>query len=298
MKIQYVIIFLTLLLTACDTTPDDEEDNDQGGGNPENNFHPAGYALPSQHGLEFNLASQDCASCHGVTLAGQGDATSCDLCHTPGEPTLWRTDCTFCHGGTDNMTGAPPENINGSTDFVGGQFSGHTAHVSGRITEVMACTECHTEVNDLLDPGHVLDETAGVAEVDMSNGISADSTYAALTCSNNYCHGNGQAANGEISQADELVNLACNACHADNQSNDQAFNTMSGAHRRHLRENDITCVSCHQQVTQDNVTIANVALHIDGNRSINFDVNTITWNAEQQTCTGPCHGENHNNEDW
>ena len=37
---------------------------------------------------------------------------SCDDCHDEG----WRTDCVFCHGGVDDTTGAPPEDIRDEAD--------------------------------------------------------------------------------------------------------------------------------------------------------------------------------------
>ena len=71
--------------------------------------HPPGWAQPTMHGAAFNTqgpASCATASCHGVALTGGASNVSCNGCHSN-----WQTTCTFCHGGTDNVSGAPPESV-------------------------------------------------------------------------------------------------------------------------------------------------------------------------------------------
>ena len=114
--------------------------------------------------MEARLGEQVCTNCHGDDLkgdAGQGSA-SCDT---------WRSDCTFCHGGEDNLTGAPPEDIHDAA--IDASFGPHTAHVEGGIRTALECTECHVEPEGVLSIGHMFDATPGVAENDFSVGLRA-----------------------------------------------------------------------------------------------------------------------------
>ena len=73
--------------------------------------HPDGWAAADTHGLAAKFVQEDCRSCHGLQLDGGPVGVSCDGCHQPN----WKTTCTFCHGGTDNQTGAPPRDITNAT---------------------------------------------------------------------------------------------------------------------------------------------------------------------------------------
>ena len=129
--------------------------------------HPAGWIEPDQHGLaalQENL--QPCATCHvGFgSVGGGGAGTSCDACHA--DPSLygtyaggpypqhadWKTECTFCHGGRGNTTGAPPRNTHViSSDLTTAQattdatIGAHASHVTAAhgVSLAFDCTACH-----------------------------------------------------------------------------------------------------------------------------------------------------------
>jgi hypothetical protein len=271
-----------LLLLGC--PPADKGADDSGG-----RHHPAGFYDPAQHGVAAKVQEETCTDCHGADLTGGTDAEpSCDSCH----PADWRTDCTFCHGGTDNTTGAPPRDIRGETDAAATSFPEHTAHVTTNIHEAFDCVQCHTRPTDVLSVGHVFvgDTTKGVAEVSFSAGLSSAGTYAgAASCSNLYCHGNGQGNNGTAESGEDFS--ACSDCHgsATRRSGD-----LSGRHEDHLEEG-LSCEDCHADTVSDADTIADPALHVNGTADLHLP---DTMERTGGRCTGTCHGETHDRRTW
>jgi len=252
-------------------------------------YHPDGFEDPAVHGLEAKLHEQTCTDCHGADLSG-GAGLSCDSCHPAG----WRTDCTFCHGGVDNSTGAPPESILDETTDTA--FGAHTRHVEENTHAAFECSQCHTTPTDVLSAGHLFDSTPGQAELTFGAGLSpvASWTSAALSCSNLYCHGNGQGNNGSVTVAD--APLSCDSCHPDQTSGRDAWDRMSGAHEDHLREG-LTCQECHNDTTTNGTSIATPALHVNGSPDIAFSGYGVS-RTSAGLCTGTCHGEGHTNESW
>lgn len=251
--------------------------------------HPQGFADPAVHGEEAKLQLQQCVSCHGADLTGAGVAASCDTCHAKG----WRTDCTFCHGGDDNLTGAPPRHISGEDEGDGASFIPHTPHVEApsALREPLECGTCHTTPDDVLSKGHLFvgDSTPGQAEVRFS-GVAAGGAWSANAGSCTvYCHGNGRRT-GDVTHTAQVG--ACDDCHAGPSSGRDAWDQMSGEHEDHLREG-ITCSDCHDATTQDNATISDPARHINGTADY---AGTLSYNGA--SCTGTCHGEGHQQERW
>lgn len=252
-------------------------------------YHPKGFADQFQHGLEAKLHEQTCTDCHGADLTG-GAGLSCDTCH----PSGWRTDCTFCHGGTENATGAPPQSIRDDR-FNDTAFGVHTRHVEENTHAAYDCTQCHQKPTDVLSAGHMFDSTAGQAEVTFSAGLSSAGSWSAsaFSCSNLYCHGNGQGNNGRVAVAD--APLSCSSCHADSSSGRDGWDLMSGAHDDHLREG-ISCADCHNGTTTDGRTIATPSQHVNGTKDIAFSTSAMSRSGS--TCTGTCHGEYHGSRRW
>lgn len=257
---------------------------------PSGRHHPVGFADSAMHGPALKTQAEDCRLCHGQTLAGVGATPSCDGCHQAG----WRTNCVYCHGGTTNQTGAPPRQLSGAT--TGGSFPPHDQHVVQGIGLVSDCNQCHVKAIDVLSPGHVFDVTPSAAEVDLGAGRSPQGVYAAGTCSNTYCHGNGRADNGTIMASAGARD--CASCHPSMASNAAAWQAMSGLHRLHLALGDVNCGDCHNDVTTNGTTIAAAALHVDGRRQVAFSEAGIAFDAAQQRCTGACHGHDHGNDPW
>lgn len=250
--------------------------------------HPDGWAEPSLHGTAMKLGLQSCRDCHGDDLTGRV-GPSCDGCHQD----EWRTTCTFCHGGAMNDTGAPPRDLNGSTDRSSLTFIAHTEHVVGARHAPYDCTTCHMKPTDVLTVGHVFDDTSGRAEVRFSEGVSAAGRYeTAGRCANLYCHGNGQTP-GSVVHTDGP--RTCNDCHAGPNAGRSRWDTMSGAHSDHLREG-VPCSDCHGATVDATNAIVTPVNHVDGNVQLSFSASTMS--RTNGTCTGACHGQDHDAEIW
>src|SRR5512137_567672 len=64
--------------------------------------------------------------------------------------------CTYCHGGVDNQTGAPPKDLRGQTATTARGVGAHTAHVqAGPVAGAFGCVQCHPEVTELTTPTHL-----------------------------------------------------------------------------------------------------------------------------------------------
>lgn len=253
-------------------------------------YHPDGWDAPEAHGLAAKLQEDDCLACHGETLEGDGDAVSCDSCHSE----EWRSDCTFCHGGVDNTTGAPPEGIRDETSADATSFPPHSVHVEETAIHVaFDCEQCHTKPLDIFSRGHlfVADTSAGVAEANFSGGLSGSASWSGTTCSNLYCHGNGQAANGTVTATE---NVSCGDCHAVASSSGREIGQMSGTHGDHDSEG-VGCQECHATVVDAGSDILDIELHVNGDIDIAL---TSGMTRSGSTCTGTCHGEDHRSESW
>lgn len=258
---------------------------------PGGNYHPEGWSAPTAHGLAAKLHEQTCTDCHGANLDGEDNGVSCDGCHSDPE---WRTNCTFCHGGDDNNTGAPPEDIDDNSDTATLAFRAHTRHVTENTHAPFGCGTCHDKPQDVLTPGHMFDSTPAIAEVTFVNGLSPRGTYLGNgSCSNLYCHGNGQSSNGT---AEHSQTMGCTSCHAGLSSGRSGWATMSEPHEDHLREG-LSCENCHNDTTRDGSSIHDPGLHVNGAKDVVIEPN-VGVTRTGSTCTGTCHGKVHTNESW
>ncbi|MES2643310.1 MAG: CxxxxCH/CxxCH domain-containing protein [Myxococcota bacterium] len=262
---------------------------------PSDGHHPPGWEAPDVHGMAAKHQDQTCVMCHGPDLAGGDVGVSCDTCHEDGGPgTAWRTDCTFCHGGVDNLTGAPPEGISDETDAADTSFPVHTTHVQDTsFKSAFDCVQCHVKPTDVLSSGHVFlgDTTPGVADLSFVAGLSPAAEWERGTCSNLYCHGNGRSDNGSVS-VDSTVR--CGSCHAVQASGEDAWERLSAPHEDHLEEG-VTCNECHGEVVSAGDVIAHPELHVNGSVSVRLPSGMT---RASETCTGSCHGESHGGRRW
>jgi len=263
---------------SCDACATGYHDNGNGYCVQDSGPHPTGWADPAQHGVAAKTGSLDCRSCHGQDLNGQGDAPSCDSCHEAG----WRTNCTFCHGGTDNQSGAPPVDLDGSTDTGLQTVGAHTQHVAGGNHMTYDCGQCHVKPTDVLSPGHVFDNTPGQAEVDFSDGLSSSGSYDDPGCSTLYCHGDGQHDNGSMADFTQSIN-SCSACHG--------VPPNTGQHQRHVNMG-YECQRCHADVAGDGNTITGPDLHVNGEKNVNLQGGG-NWDSTSGSCDPGCHGSKH-----
>jgi predicted CxxxxCH...CXXCH cytochrome family protein len=267
--------------------------------------HDAGLnpaALGGLHEGHVFAAGLACADCHaavvdlsdsivGLALHVNGavdtltrDPAVCDQCHGNSAEA-----CTSCHGGTDNLTGAPPVGLRGETATTQLAVGAHTTHMEGgTLADAFDCSDCHLVPTSLLSPGHY--DPDSVAEMTWSALAGAGSTWnrAAATCENTYCHGNfsgGDAANTPVwtgsNQAD------CGSCH-DAGTNPA---TLSGRHEKHINERNLDCIECHVTVVDAQDIIVGRSLHVNGADNVVF-LRGGTYSGG--SCTGldgnACHG--------
>lgn len=269
---------------TCTTSCGDSADTDPTG----DRYHPDGWADSSVHGHAAKYQDESCTSCHGADLAGGTAGVSCDECHESG----WRTQCTFCHGGSENTTGAPAEGID-DVD-ADSAFGAHASHVTVGVHDAYGCVQCHVQPADVLSAGHFLtgDGTPGVSEVSFSGGLSTSAAWSSSGCTNVYCHGNGNGTLGSVDIGDAV---ACGTCHAVEASWwTGGWLNLGGEHIKHLWEGYL-CAECHSATVAEGDVIVDPALHVNGTLDVALPYG-MTWSAG--TCNGECHGEGHTNQTW
>ncbi len=269
----------------------EEEDRETGEetvetGSDEEPYHPEEFSDPDQHSVQAKFHEDDCKACHGTNLDGGSSGVSCDQCHVEG----WREDCTFCHGGDDNETGAPPQDLSGEP--VALSFLAHSKHIAGEIHESYDCVQCHQKPTDVLSEGHLFDATAGEAEVDFSGGISGEGVYAGGgSCSNLYCHGNALDQLGSYSHDSDPP--TCNSCHPGPEASHLEYEGMGGQHLLHV-DRQVHCSECHADTIDINNNLVGTGVHVNG--TVNLTITQLDFNGT--TCTGECHQRGHENETW
>ncbi len=258
--------------------------------------HPPGYDAPEEHGTDALLGNSECTTCHGNDLQGGTSGQGCDDCHTAG----WRSDCTYCHGGQNGDTeGLPPEDLDNTTNEASISFKAHPEHGEATLHPSYDCINCHPSAgysDALLDTNHWFDTTPGTAEVSFAGAVQSGGTYSGTTCSTIYCHGDGRGT-GTVS--DGTSGFACDDCHPDESSNADAWDGMSGEHKKHL-EAGYACEECHSSVVDGGQNLIGPAFHVDGEPTVvPLPSSGITWSGT--TCSGGrCHGSghSHSNDRW
>jgi predicted CxxxxCH...CXXCH cytochrome family protein len=269
--------------------------------------HAASWMDPAStdfHATSANRGLAACQSCHGQALDGVGGTAevSCASCHGA----EWKTDCTMCHGGTEDATGAPPKATWARlTDPVA--VGAHRSHVAPNpVGAVSTCAECHPVPADVFSAGHV-DGTVAVRFAGPVSGLKGGTWNGAATptCSSTYCHGNFIA--GKKTNAPSWTGTnqaACGTCHN--------ARPLGYLHKRHQDTNFndptipwwkgwITCDQCHDGIAKSTtrndaptmilVNGAASPVHVDGTKTVVFK-NGGTWTAApfEGTCSGmQCH---------
>ncbi|MDH4156210.1 MAG: CxxxxCH/CxxCH domain-containing protein [candidate division Zixibacteria bacterium] len=257
------------------------------------------------HQLHLTPDGLVCADCHsgvvdsslaivtpalhvnGVTDVLAPEQARCEECHGTGPDA-----CTHCHGGADNLTGAPPRGLRGETSETTLAVGAHTTHMEvSYIADAFSCDECHLVPVRLSDPGHWdIDSTAEITWGELAGGTSQWDRSSG-ECSNTYCHGNfsgGYPANTPIWIAPGQA--PCGSCHDDGTNPGD----LSGRHRKHVREEKVTCSECHSATVDAGLAIIGKSVHVDGHKTVAFGTRQITY--QNGTCSGP--GACHEPEDW
>jgi hypothetical protein len=254
--------------------------------------HVPNYEEPELHGLDANLQTSPCGTCHGADLAG-GTAIGCDDCHTREGHADWRTDCNFCHGGASGgSAGLPPQDLDDESDESRISFTAHPEHddPGGIGHPAYGCEQCHVMPVDVLSLGHAFDPTPRVAEVDLGGRLSAEGGYDPVisSCSTMWCHGDGRAPSGVVADGDGP--LDCDTCHAT--TTDLA--RLTGTHAAHV-DGGVTCSECHPDVNAAGA-VTDRDRHVD--RQLTLDVAGIGLDPVAETCTLTCHGAPHDAFTW
>jgi len=234
--------------------------------------HPAGWATVgggSFHGDTAKRGLTVCTRCHGDDLTGDTAPVSCNECHES-----WRTNCTFCHGGKDNRSGAPPDDVTGRTDTAEVTVGAHTSHfgVPHKLSKPLACGACHPMHADALEPGHGV---SGPAKVTVAGWDRSTAS-----CSSVYCHGNfkgGNRANAPVWTKVDQGQAQCGTCHTIPPADGP-----SRPGKTHHSWKD--CSECHG--AGYSTSRVNQSTHM--NNSVDIVVG-LGWNSVNRSCTTSCH---------
>ncbi|KAA3632007.1 MAG: CxxxxCH/CxxCH domain-containing protein [Calditrichaeota bacterium] len=224
--------------------------------------HPSSWInsdSPDFHGnVVINRATaKNCMKCHGEDMDGGISEVSCIDCH------LEQGACVSCHGGVDNLTGAPPKGLDGETSPTTRAVGAHTAHLNALNAKSVECQDCHYIPAFLLDTLHInLTNLDSIAELTFSN--LAENTIWHRTsdsCSNSYCHGNfdGGNTNNHPIWTDTL-GAECGSCHS-------VAHNMSDFHMKHISYLGVAgliCGNCHGSVIDTLNNFTDKSLHVNG----------------------------------
>ena len=186
---------MMVVLAACGEERDRLDAGSQGA-----RVHRAGILDPASddfHGKELarhHYSFSLCASCHGSDLNGGNANVSCNACHRAGP-----TACTTCH------RDGPRTN----------------AHVTHRVTGMVACAECHAVPASWDAEGHILRDgktDPAPAEITFGTRAGANASFDGDRCSNVICHGatlvNGGGTATNPRWTDSGTAGTCAGCHA------------------------------------------------------------------------------------
>jgi predicted CxxxxCH...CXXCH cytochrome family protein len=235
------------------------------------------------HAIAMNTRAFFSATLVILGLGGLACGSSQTVSETGGQA----TSCTACHGGQDNMTGAPPFDTNGRSDPALASVGAHTAHVqAGALAGAFGCDACHPAPG----PNH----GSGTVQVSFGALSTANGTVSPVyngsytSCASTYCH--GAFAEGNPTTVPVWTKgasqAACGSCHGDPAV------TPSALPRVHVRlaagSTNATCSICHPATVRADGTI-DVAggKHVDGQRQTDpAAIHPASWMTAAYTDPG------------
>lgn len=217
-----------------------------------------------RQGIAWDLSN--CQQCHGVDYAGGVAESTCLPCH-PGTP----EDCAVCHGGTENHSGAPPEDLDGNTAVSVPTVGTHTVHVEGDDgSDGVPCASCHEVPENYFAVGHIdSDLPAEVVFFGLAVVNGATPNYVAATpgCDNTYCHGNWGLSRAESRFPNVYSDEVMIGNNASPVWTDPATGQCGSCHdlppRGHVDYALSQCFICHSTVDVDG-NISDKRKHING----------------------------------
>jgi predicted CxxxxCH...CXXCH cytochrome family protein len=247
--------------------------------------HPLGWmvrASPDFHAYQVNSRGpSSCQTCHAFQPPAQVTTIVCSTCHN-GVVAPSLATCAGCHGGTDNLTGAPPRTTWGNgADAV--RVGAHTSHVEGThaLATPVACNECHVVPADAFAAGHIDQATATLTWGTLATTGGANPLWTRTppaTCSATYCHGSTLPADsGTPNRTPEWTTtdgsqITCGtACHGSPPLTGATTGIPGGvpAHVWHVTDPagpTRGCDTCHSGYTANSVVLAT---HVNGSIQVN-----------------------------
>jgi predicted CxxxxCH...CXXCH cytochrome family protein len=259
-----------------------------------------GGSAPNPKWTQVDGTQVTCGSCHGVPPPAPHPAdTNCASCHPTMEngSMLFRNPmshingvidldpntgggCSSCHGSA--ASSAPPKDLSGDTAPTAQGVGAHAKHAgTSDWHREIACSSCHLVPVTDGDPKHR--DGDNIAELKF-DGLNPVGTYnrATASCGTSYCHGNGRGSNGTVAWTTPGAKT-CTSCHATSGTG------MSGRHRKHIADENMTCSECHGAVVDATRKIIDAKLHINGVHEIKMA--NGTFNAATRSCANTgCHG--------
>lgn len=255
-----------------------------------------------------------CQVCHtptpGVAIHDQTDTRreDCLACHKH-ENGFSAADCTSCHGQppVTNVVGGPSGKASASY-MLDENFTPHVVHAGSGYYKY-ACKNCHY---DGTKPGYhntgssfndvFIDTTGSIGDQPgLTKNVPTDYNSSARTCSNVYCHSNGNPRGGTLAFAvtpswelgkNKIINQAneCSSCHASGTS------LTTNAHNKHI-VSGIACAVCHAATVTNAGGIADRTKHANGVKDIVFITQPsnyqvafdASYDSAAATCTNTCH---------
>jgi predicted CxxxxCH...CXXCH cytochrome family protein len=214
------------------------------------------------HAYSADQGLAGCQGCHGADLSGGRVNVACADCHRAAgiAPAL---TCTGCHGGNEDLTGAPPRTTWGQ-GADGIRVGAHATHVAGSaIAPAVACDTCHPAVLSMFAPGHITEATTATV---LFSGIAITNLGSIPSWNRNtptcavYCHGATLEGGTNTAPTWSPVGTgqaACGKCHG----------LPPGAPHPDVGTDLGVCNLCHAGTIDENGVIippAQGGLHVDG----------------------------------
>ncbi len=262
----------------------------------------------------------------------------CQVCHTPtpgvaihDASDTRKEDCIVCHKHSNGFSAASCTSCHGQppmTSYVGGpngkssqnytldeSLTPHATHADKAYYNY-ACKNCHydgtrQDSHNTLASGSatfqsVFVETAGSIGANAGfKNVPSDYNASTRTCSNVYCHSNGNPRGGTIAWKsattpgwelgkNKILGQAseCTTCH-------EYGNTLvTNAHYAHVTSVGLKCYVCHNATVNAAGGISDRTKHANGAKDISFVVRpanfvglfNASFTAADASCTNSCHG--------
>jgi predicted CxxxxCH...CXXCH cytochrome family protein len=209
------------------------------------------------------------------------------ICHGSKQTPSWTNTadfgCTSCHGGNDNDTGAPPNDIHGNTSKTATGVGAHTAHVDNpKWAQALDCNECHIRPSEISDATHIDgDFQAEITWGEFSKTGELSPEWNGSGCANVYCHGTSLSAGSDINPSwTSTSEISCDACHG--------LPPTTGAHEEHLQNDLIDCDVCHDGYLKN--SSVEKETHLDGKNDVKMS-SSVGGSYSNGICSNViCHG--------